>query len=156
MTTKSLDQFVYVTFIRTTPERLWQALTDPEFQKQYWFGMHQESDWRAGSPWKMVFTDGKTADAGEILEAEPPRRVAIRWRNEFRPEMKAEGFSTCVYDIEPVGDAVQLTVTHSIEVPQSQLIRAVSGGWPRILSNLKTLLETGKVLMPERPPVAAA
>lgn len=156
MTKPGSDQFIYVTFIRTSPERLWSALTDPEFQKQYWYGMHQQSDWKAGSPWRMVFEDGRTADAGEILEADPPRRAVIRWRNEFREDLKAEGFSTCVYELEPVGDAVQLTITHSIDVADSQLIRAVSGGWPKIVSNLKTLLETGKVLMAERPPVAAA
>jgi uncharacterized protein YndB with AHSA1/START domain len=156
MTKPGHDQFIYVTFIRTSPERLWAALTDPEFQKQYWYGMHQESDWKPGSPWRMVFEDGRTADAGEILEADPPRRAVIRWRNEFREELKAEGFSTCVYELEPVDEAVKLTVTHSIERAESQLIRAVSGGWPQILSNLKTLLETGKALMPQRPAVQAA
>ena len=156
MTTARGDQFIYVTFIRATPERLWTALTDPAFQKQYWYGMHQTSDWKAGSPWRMVREDGQTADAGEILESDPPRRAVIRWRNEFREELKAEGFSTCVYELEPVGEVVKLTVTHSIEREKSQLIQAVSGGWPRILSNLKTLLETGEVLMVDRPPVKAA
>ena len=155
-TTKAGSKFLYVTFIRTTPEKLWTALTAPEFQKQYWYGMHQESDWKPGSPWQMVFEDGRTADAGEILEADPPRRVVFRWRNEFRPELKAEGAAICVYDLEPVGEAVKLTVTHTIEHENSQFIQAVSGGWPQILSNLKTLLETGTALMPARPPVQAA
>lgn len=150
------DQFIYVTFIRTTPERLWSALTDPAFQRQYWYGMHQECDWKPGSPWRMVFEDGRTADAGEILESDPPRRAVIRWRNEFREDLKAEGPSVCVYDLEAMGDVVKLTITHSIEKENSQLIQAVSGGWPRILSNLKTLLETGQVLMTDRPPVKAA
>lgn len=156
MTKPGSDQFIYVTFIRATPERLWSALTDPEFQKQYWYGMHQECDWKPGSSWRMVFEDGRTADAGEVLESDPPRRAVIRWRNEFREELKAEGASICVYDLEPVGDIVKLTITHTIERENSQFIQAVSGGWPRILSNLKTLLETGEVLMTERPPVKAA
>jgi uncharacterized protein YndB with AHSA1/START domain len=156
MTKSGTDQFIYVTFIRTTPERLWTALTAPEFQKEYWYGMHQESDWKPGSPWRLVFEDGRTADAGEVLEVDPPRRAVIRWRNEFREELTAEGFSTCIYELEPAGEAVKLTVTHSIEREDSQLIRAVSGGWPQILSNLKTLLETGTALMPQRAPVQAA
>lgn len=156
MTSDDHDEFVYVTFIRTTPERLWEALTDPGFQKQYWYGMHQDTDWKPGSAWRMVFEDGRTADAGEILEADPPRRAVIRWRNEFREELKAEGYSRCVYELERLGDAVKLTVTHTIEVRDSKLIRAVSGGWPQILSNLKSLLETGEPLLMDRAPGKAA
>lgn len=150
------DAFVYVTFIRTTPERLWTALTSPEFTRQYWFGMHQETDWSVGSPWRLVFPDGRIADAGEILESDPPWRMAIKWRNEFNPELKHEGFAHCLYEIEPLGDAVKLTVTHSIDHPDSKFIRAVSGGWPRILSNLKSLLETGRALDLGATPVRAA
>jgi uncharacterized protein YndB with AHSA1/START domain len=156
MTTAKGDQFVYVTFVRTTPERLLSALTDPEFQKQYWHGMSQESEWKPGSPWRMAFEDGRTADAGRVLEADPPRRAVIEWRNEFREELKAEGVSTCTYELEPAGEAVKLTVTHAIGRENSQLIQAVSGGWPQILSNLKTLLETGEPLMIQRPAVKAA
>jgi len=87
--------FVYVTYIRTTPERLWSALTDAEFMKQYWFGVHCESEWTAGSSWKLVSGDGQIMDAGEIVEAEPPRRLVIRWQNQFKPELKAEGESSC-------------------------------------------------------------
>ena len=140
------SQYVYVTYIRTTPKKLWDALTSPEFQKKYWFNMHQESSWKAGSPWKMVFEDGRVADAGEILESDPPRRLVIKWRNEFRPELTAEGWSRCVYDIEQDGETVKLMVTHSIEKEKAKLIEAVSGGWPKILSSLKTYLETGTPL----------
>lgn len=147
------SQFVYVTFIRTTPEQFWTALTSPAFTERYWFGMHAESDWRAGSPWSLRFPDGRLADEGAIAEAEAPRRLAIRWRNVFRSELNEEGESLCTLEIEPVGGGVvQLTVTHRIGRPGSKFIEAVSGGWPRILSNLKTLLETGEVLMPLRPP----
>lgn len=69
--------FVYVTYIGTTADKLWSALTNPELMKQYWFGMHQETDWKAGSPWRLVFQDGRVADSGEIVEADPPRRLEI-------------------------------------------------------------------------------
>ncbi len=143
--------FVYVTFIRTSPDRLWSALTSPEFTKQYWFGMHCESDWKAGSSWKLSFADGRAADAGEIVEADPPRRLVIRWRNEWKQELKAEGYSRCTFELEPVveagGDVVKLSITHEMDRPGSKLIEAVSGGWPRVLSNLKSLLETGHVVL---------
>ena len=142
----SNSRFVYVTYIKTTPERLWFALTDKAFTQQYWLGACCESDWKAGSPWKLAFSDGRIADAGEIVEADPPRRLVIKWRNEFRPELKAEGYSRCTMNLEPVGGVVKLTITHVMDQPESKLIEAVSGGWPHILSNLKTLLETGEVL----------
>jgi uncharacterized protein YndB with AHSA1/START domain len=139
--------FVYVTFIRTTPEKLWAALTDPQTIKQYWFGMHCESDWTAGSPWRLVFSDGRIADTGEILEAEPLRRLVIAWRNEFKPELKAEGVARCTIELEPADGAVKLTLTHEMDKPGSKVIQAVSGGWPKILSNLKSLLETGEAVL---------
>jgi uncharacterized protein YndB with AHSA1/START domain len=155
MTSAAESQFVYVTFIRTTPEKLWSALTDPEVMKHYWFGMHQEAEWKPGSPWRLVFADGRTADAGEVLEADPPRRLSIKWRNEFKPEMKAEGYARCTMELEPMGEAVKLTITHGMERPDSKFIQAVSGGWPRILSNLKSLLETGEIVLKGAPPKAA-
>lgn len=146
------SSYVYVTFIRTTPQKLWTALTDPEFTKQYWFGMHQESEWKPGAPWRMVYPDGRVSDAGELLEVDPPRRLVIKWRNEWKPEMKAEGFARCVMELEPVdGTAVKLTITHSMERADSQLIHAVSGGWPKVLSNLKSLIETGEVVLKHTP-----
>ena len=89
--------------------------------------------------------DGQVADAGEILVSDPPKRLVIKWRNEWKPELKADGYSRCTFDIEPADGAVKLTVTHSIDQSPSKFIEAVSGGWPKILSNLKSLLETGKV-----------
>ena len=90
--------FVYTTYIRTTPESLWSALTDPEFMKQYWFGMHCESGFTAGSPWKLVSADGEVFDAGQIVEADAPRRLVIRWEHQKRPELKAEGPSLCTME----------------------------------------------------------
>lgn len=143
MTSTAASTFTYVTFIRTTPERLWSALTGPEFTKQYWFGMRSESDWKAGSPWRLVFPEGRVADTGEVVEAVPSKRLVLRWRNELRPELKAEGHSRCTIDLEPAGDTVKLTITHVMERAASKLIEAVSGGWPKVLSSLKSLLETG-------------
>jgi uncharacterized protein YndB with AHSA1/START domain len=148
--------FVYVTYIRTTPEKLWSALTDAEFMKQYWFGMHCESRWTAGSPWKLVSGDGQVFDSGEIVEAEPPRRLVIRWQNQVKPELKAEGASLCTMELEPGGTVVKLSITHSIERDPSKLIGAVSGGWPKVLSNLKSLLETGAIALQEAYPVKNA
>jgi len=138
------SSFVYVSYIRTTQQELWDALTKPEFQRRYWFGMHQESDWKAGSPWAMKFGDGRTADAGEVVEIDPPKRLVLKWRNEFRPELKEEGFSRCVYDFEPDGDIVRLTIIHTIDRDAAKFIEAVAGGWPRVLSSLKSMLETGE------------
>lgn len=146
--------FLYVTYIRTTPQKLWSALTDAQFMKQYWFGMHCESGWTAGSSWKLVSEDGEVWDSGEIVEADPPRRLVIRWRHQKRPELNAEGDSLCTMELEPIESAVKLTITHSVEREPSKLIAAVSGGWPKILSNLKSLLETGSVAFEEPYPAA--
>jgi len=148
--------YVYVSYIRTTPEKLWAALTDSTFIEQYWFGMHCESGFTAGSPWKLVAGDGQVWDAGEIVEAEPPRRLVIRWQHQMKPELKAEGMSLCTMELEPEGAAVRLSITHSVERDPSQFIAAVSGGWPKVISNLKSLLETGSIAMQEAPAKYAA
>ena len=149
--------FVYVTYIRTTPEKLWSALTDnAEFMKQYWFGMHCESQWTAGSSWKMVSGDGQILDAGEIVEADPPRRLVIRWQHQTKPELKAEGESLCTMELEPSGTAVKLSIVHTIERERSKFIAAVSGGWPKVISNLKSLLESGSIALEDPYPTADA
>ena len=89
MTSTPTTAFVYVTYIRTTPEKLWSALTDADFMRRYWFDMHIETDWKAGSLWRLVFPDGRLADAGEIVETEPPRRLVLKWRNEWKPELES-------------------------------------------------------------------
>jgi uncharacterized protein YndB with AHSA1/START domain len=147
--------FVYVTYIRTTPQKLWSALTeDTAFMKQYWFGTHCESRWTPGSSWTHLSGE-QVLDAGEIVEADPPRRLVIRWRNEFKPELKAEGASLCTFELERSGSAVKLTITHSIECEPSQFVTAVSGGWPKVISNLKSLLETGAVVLDDPYPAAS-
>lgn len=149
--------FVYVSYIRTTPERLWQALTDPEFTKQYWFGMRAESTGKTGSDWKLVSQGGDVWDAGAIVEADPPRRLVIRWAHQMKPELRAEGDSICTMEIEPTdGAAVKLSITHTIEREHSKLVEAVGGGWPKVISNLKSLLETGSAAMVDPHPSAKA
>ena len=139
--------FVYVTYIRTTPEKLWSALTDADVMKQFWFGMSCESQWTAGASWKLVTGDGQIAGAGEIVEAEPLRRLAIRWRHQMRPELKAEGALHRAMELEPKGTAVKLSITDTIDCEQSKFIEAQSVGWPKIISNLKSLLETGSIIL---------
>jgi uncharacterized protein YndB with AHSA1/START domain len=144
-----------VTYIGTTPEKLWAALTDPEFARQYWFGCHCESEWTKGSPWKLVSGEGETLDAGAIVEAVPPRRLVIRWQQQKKPELKAEGESLCTMEIEQSGSAVRLSITHSIEREPSKFMDAVGGGWPKVISNLKSLLETGAPVLDNPYPAAA-
>ena len=150
MRPKPASRFIYVTYIRTTPEKLWSALTTTEFTRQYWLGTSVDADWKVGGAWKLTYPDGRMTDAGEIVEFEPSKRLAIRWRHEFKPELKAEGWSLCTMEIERTGEAVKLTVTHAIEREDSKFIVAVSGGWPQILSNLKSFLETGSTVLPPR------
>ncbi len=146
------SKYVYVTYIKTTQEKLWSALTDGEFIKQYWFGMRCECQWTAGSSWSLVSDDGQVFDKGEIVEVDPRRRLVIRWRNMRKPELNAEGDSLCTMEIEPSGTAVKLTITHTIERESSKLIDAVSGGWPKVISNLKSLLETGSIALQDPYP----
>ena len=151
MSTANRSHFVYVAYIRTTPARLWEALTDPRFIHQYWFGTTVECAWKKGSSWKMVRPDGSLTDSGEILEIDPPRRMVIRWQNRWNPELEAEGPSRCTIELEPMERAVKLTITHEIDRADSKFITAVSGGWPRIVSNLKSMLETGEIAITSHP-----
>jgi uncharacterized protein YndB with AHSA1/START domain len=121
---------------------------------QYWFGMHCESQWTTGSAWKLVSPKGQVLDAGDIVEADPPRRLVIRWQHQNKDELKIEGDSLCTFELEPNGPAVKLSITHTIERDASKLIAAVSGGWPKILSNLKSLLETGSVVLEDAYPAS--
>jgi uncharacterized protein YndB with AHSA1/START domain len=146
----SSSRFVYVTYIRTTPEKLWQALTLPEFTRQYWAETWQDCDWKPGASWKLMIPDGRVGDSGEILKIDPPRKLVLSWRNEFKPELKPEGYSRLTYELEPEGESVKLTLMHEIDVPDSKLIDAVSNGWPHLLASLKSLLETGEPLVETR------
>jgi uncharacterized protein YndB with AHSA1/START domain len=94
------SRFVYVTYIRTTPEKLWEALTSADVGQKYWRGARPEAVWQKGGAWKLVFPDGRVADSGEIVDYDPPKNLAIRWRNQWKPEFNAEGWSLCVFEIE--------------------------------------------------------
>jgi uncharacterized protein YndB with AHSA1/START domain len=146
----SQSSFVYVTYIRTTPEKLWQALIDPEFTRQYWAECWQDCEWKPGSPWRLMIPDGRVGDTGEVLEIEPGRRLVLSWQNVFKPELQDEGPTRLTYELEPEGESVKLTVIHESETPDSKLIGAVSQGWPHLLSSLKSLLETGASLVETR------
>jgi uncharacterized protein YndB with AHSA1/START domain/DNA-binding transcriptional ArsR family regulator len=161
--------FVYTTYIKTTPERLWQALTDPAFTRRYWFGVSFETDWRPGS--RMAWDhDGTPTDDPEqvVLEAEPYRRLAFTWHamspqlgealhlaEDVRERIAAEPRSKATFELEPLGDLVKLTVLHDGFGPDSLMAGMVSRGWPRVISGLKTLLETGEPLPADREPSAA-
>jgi uncharacterized protein YndB with AHSA1/START domain len=136
---------VFEIYIKTTPERLWEAITDPELRSKYHFGSVVVSDWKPGSSLTMTHAgaDGPLGE-GEILEAEPPRRLVHTMTALWGDDVKAEGSSRVTWDIEPVADSCRLTVTHDQlrEGANEQLY----GGWPMILSGLKTLLETGELL----------
>jgi uncharacterized protein YndB with AHSA1/START domain len=138
-------KFVYVTYVRTTPEKLWQALIDPEFTRKYWSNTVQESTWEPGASWKIVTPSGMIADSGEVVEFDPPKRLVVTWENQFRPELKGE-ITRLTYELEPKSDCVKLTVIHEGGAPESKMVEAVSGGWPVILASLKSLLETGESL----------
>ena len=135
---------VFEIYIKTTPERLWQAITDPEIRAKYNFGMGVHSDWEPGSP-----AIARSAHApsplgeGEVLEADPPRHLQHTLVALWGEDVKAEGASRVTWDIEPVGDSCRLTVTHDElrEGANEQLY----GGWPMILSGLKTWLESGEL-----------
>jgi uncharacterized protein YndB with AHSA1/START domain len=142
----SKSKFLYVIYIRTTAEKVWDALTNKEVMKTYWFNMHQESDWTAGSSWEMQDSVGKVWDSGKILESERPHKLVISWQHQQYEVARNEGFSRMTYLIETAGPLVKLTVSHEIDVENSDLIAKVSGGWPMILSSLKSLLETGEAL----------
>jgi uncharacterized protein YndB with AHSA1/START domain/DNA-binding transcriptional ArsR family regulator len=152
-------EFVYTTYINTTPQRLWRALTDPAFTRRYW-GATFASDWNVGSTVTWQEAGVTIADPAQVvLEAEPYRRLAYAWHT-FTPEwatthgvseevfakIATERRSKVTFEIEPLGPAVKLTVIHDGFDPGSTVLEMVSGGWPRLLSDLKTLLETGNTL----------
>jgi uncharacterized protein YndB with AHSA1/START domain len=138
-------EFVYVTYIETTAEKLWEALTSSEFSKRYWFNTELRSDWKVGSPIALVMS-GKTTDFGEILEADRPRRLAYTFRHVQDREMSKEPASKVVFALEPHGKLVKLTLTHEGFAEGSKLLDGISKGWPAILASLKTMLETGHAL----------
>jgi uncharacterized protein YndB with AHSA1/START domain len=160
--------FVYTTFIATTPERLWRALTESEFTRRYWGGLELECDWQVGSPILLRFGPGQpTIDQGQVvLESDPYRRLAYSWHlyqtehaelfgwpPEKVAEMVKEPRTRVAFDIEEAGPVVKLTVTHDGFAGETEMYKAVSGqspqsggGWLHVIASMKTLLETGAPL----------
>jgi uncharacterized protein YndB with AHSA1/START domain len=152
--TMTKPDFVYVTYIATTPEKLWRALVDTELMRQYWVGpdggcaRFNVSDWKPGSRWEHQRADETRAVdiVGKVVESDPPRRLAYTWA---RPQDADDDsrHSLVTFDIEPQNEGlVRLTVTHADLERDPQMFAGISGGWPKVLSNLKTLLETGHTL----------
>ena len=136
---------VFEIYIKTSPERLWDALTDPEQRAKYFFGWATESDWAEGSEYRWSVPGGGDVAAGENLEVDPPRRLVQTMTLLFSDEVKSEGTSRVTWEIEPVGDdSCRLTVVHDQLKPGAT--NGIYGGWPQVLSGLKTLLETGEEL----------
>lgn len=144
MTNKSAS-FVYVTFIRTTPEKVFEAITKPEMARRYWGHDNVSEDWQPGSEWQHIRTDeARTIDlVGEVLESDPPKRLVISWANESQKD-DPDQYSRVTFDIEPQGDVVKLTVAHDELQPGSGMLNGISKGWPHVLSSMKSFLETGQ------------
>lgn len=139
-------KFVYVTYVRTTPEKLWDALTQPEFTRQFWAGCWHDCNWEKGAAWKLMIPDGRVGDAGEVLEIDKPRRLVLSWKNEFLPDLRDEPATRCTIELERVGESVKLTLTHEADDADSKLLQGVSTGWPHLLASVKSLIETGAPL----------
>jgi uncharacterized protein YndB with AHSA1/START domain/DNA-binding transcriptional ArsR family regulator len=146
---EGLMEKVFEIYIKTTPERLWQAITDPELRARYTFGVGIHSDWKPGSSYlsratEVTVTPNMPIAEGENLEVDPPRRLVQSFRALWSDDVKREGTSRVTYEIEPVGDSCRLTVTH--DQLRDGANAELYGGWPMVLSGLKTLLETGELL----------
>jgi uncharacterized protein YndB with AHSA1/START domain len=141
------SRFLYLTYIRAPAQKVWDALTDPAQNKLFWSGYHQESSWQVGADFAIVGAEGKAWDTGKVLAFDPPRHFSVTWNHQHDAAMKAEGESTCSFDLEALSDELtKVTITHTMPVSESKLIGAVSTGWPMIMSSLKSLLETGRAL----------
>lgn len=134
-------QFVYTTYIKTTPEKLWQAITNPEFTRQYW-GNENISDWKEGSKWQHMDGSNKSNGelvVGEVIESNPPNRLVLSWAS---PQDRADD-SIVTFEIEAIEDMVCLTVIHDNFKIGSKIASKIAQGWPRVLSSMKSFLETG-------------
>jgi uncharacterized protein YndB with AHSA1/START domain len=139
-------RFVYVTYVATTAEKLWQALTDGEFTRRYWGGRRIESDWQVGSPVKHVREDGGVDWQGEVLQSERPRLLSYTFHMLISEQHRGERPSRVTFDLQPLGSVVKLTLTHDDFEAEKATLETTRDGWPAIMSSLKSLLETGSPL----------
>ncbi|MCM2536002.1 SRPBCC family protein [Neobacillus pocheonensis] len=139
------SNFIYVTYISTTPEILWNALFDPKMTEQYW--QHENvSDWQSGSKWEhRRFDNGEVLLVGKVIESASPRRLVLTWADPADADHE-EKHTRVTFEIDPISDVVRLTVTHDRLKAGSEMLRDISDGWPKVLSSLKSLLEVGKPL----------
>ncbi len=137
-------EFQYTTYIKSTPEQVWAAITTPEFARQYW-GNGNHSDWKPGSRWVHATDAGKVIVAGQVQVSDRPRRLVLSWGAPDE-EQQPEKHSRATFVIEAIGDMVCLRVTHEQLVAGSEVAKRVAAGWPRVLSSLKSILETGTAL----------
>jgi uncharacterized protein YndB with AHSA1/START domain len=142
------ESTIYVTYIASTPQKVWEALTSPEFTVRYFFGRNVESAWKQGSPWMLRRPDGTVDVRGVVRESDPPHRLVISWNVDGPVEFKSLPEAIVSYEIEAVGEGVvRLTMTEAHPTPiPAYLLEGGRKGWPMILSGLKSLLETGKPL----------
>ena len=137
--------FVYVTYIASTPDKVFKALTDTEATGKFWFGNAVTSDWKVGSP-VTFHREGKLILQGQVLEYDPPRRLSHTFRPMHDAQFSAEQPSRVVYELEQQRDQVKLTVTHDGFAEGSKVFASISNGWPLVLSSLKSYLEANRVL----------
>jgi uncharacterized protein YndB with AHSA1/START domain len=141
----SSHEFVYVTYIAAKPQRIWDALIKAEFTRQYW-GHDNVSDWKPGSAWEHRDADGGNLKlVGKVVEFDPPRRLVLTWANPA-DRGNPSAHSRVTITLEPIEEMVRLTVVHDQLVPGSDMQRGIEAGWPRVISSLKSFLETGKPL----------
>lgn len=145
----SKPEHIYETYIRSTPERIWEAITTAAFTRQYFHNMLIESDWTTGAPVVFKYEDGRTGVEGEVLEAIRPTRLSYTWRFVFDETLAKERPSRVTFEIEPKGDVCCLRMTHDEFDADSKVLPMISQGWAPILCSLKSLLETGEPLVME-------
>ncbi|HLW68056.1 MAG TPA: SRPBCC family protein [Gemmataceae bacterium] len=150
------ETFVYATYIRTTPEKLWEALTSGDFSEKYWFGFRIEVEQKTGGRLRILPPKGMEQHgdhAGEVLVCEPLRKLVYTWKQNDKPEVakKRSGLSRVTYELKPMGEQVRLRLIHENLLPEDmekdpETFKGINNGWPAVLSSLKSLLETGEAI----------
>jgi uncharacterized protein YndB with AHSA1/START domain len=147
MTTGMKPKFVYVTYIRATPEKVWDALTRPELREKFWFGYRVTADGKPGTRMTAIDPAGRQVHDDPIIESDPPRKLVYGWKSLYK-DLPDERASRVTFLLEPLKDQTRLTVTHDDFDEGSRMFEMISKGWPAVLSSLKTFLESGSGLEP--------